>query len=96
MDLTVDLLLFQLIDIACFSFYPTKSLGAIGDAGMVVTGNAELNEKINMLHDMGRKGRYEHPIKGFNSRLDTIQAVVFVALPVDVHVSMLPHDQETY
>lgn len=63
-------------DIACFSFYPTKGLGAFGDGGMVVTNNKEISEKIQMLRDYGRQGRYEHKIKGYNSRLDTVQAVV--------------------
>lgn len=66
-------------DIACFSFYPTKSLGAFGDGGMVVTSNKKIYEKILMLRDYGRVGRYEHKIKGFNSRLDTVQAVVLSA-----------------
>jgi dTDP-4-amino-4,6-dideoxygalactose transaminase len=66
-------------DVGCFSFYPTKGLGAFGDGGMVVTNNAEINEKVLMLRDYGRKGRYEHKIKGFNSRLDTVQAVVLSA-----------------
>ena len=66
-------------DVACFSFYPTKSLGACGDAGMIVTSNKDIYEKALMLRDYGRKGRYEHKIKGTNSRLDTIQAVVLNA-----------------
>ncbi len=66
-------------DVACFSFYPTKSLGACGDAGMIVTNNKEIYEKALMLRDYGRKGRYEHKIKGTNSRLDTLQAVVLNA-----------------
>lgn len=66
-------------DVACFSFYPTKSLGACGDAGMIVTNNKEIYEKVLMLRDYGRKGRYEHKIKGTNSRLDTLQAVVLNA-----------------
>ena len=66
-------------DIACFSFYPTKSLGAFGDGGMVVTGNRSLYEKTLMLRDYGRAGRYDHKIKGHNSRLDTVQAVVLAA-----------------
>ncbi|MEW5894589.1 MAG: DegT/DnrJ/EryC1/StrS family aminotransferase [Candidatus Omnitrophota bacterium] len=61
--------------IACFSFYPTKNLGAFGDAGMAVTGDPVLHDKLMMLRDYGRTGRYEHKIKGHNSRLDTIQAV---------------------
>jgi len=66
-------------DVACFSFYPTKSLGACGDAGMIVTSNKEIYEKALMLRDYGRMGRYEHKIKGTNSRLDTLQAVVLNA-----------------
>ncbi len=66
-------------DLACFSFYPTKSLGACGDAGMIVTNNKDIYEKALMLRDYGRQGRYEHKIKGTNSRLDTIQAVVLNA-----------------
>ncbi len=66
-------------DVACFSFYPTKSLGACGDAGMIVTNNKEIYERALMLRDYGRKGRYEHKIKGTNSRLDTLQAVVLNA-----------------
>ena len=66
-------------DVACFSFYPTKGLGACGDAGMIVTNDRAIYEKALMLRDYGRKGRYEHKIKGHNSRLDTIQAVVLNA-----------------
>lgn len=66
-------------DVACFSFYPTKSLGAFGDAGMIVTNDPKINEKALMLRDYGRQGRYEHKIKGYNSRLDTVQAVVLAA-----------------
>ena len=66
-------------DIACFSFYPTKSLGAFGDAGMIVTNNKDVYEQALMLRDYGRQGRYEHKIKGYNSRLDTLQAVVLSA-----------------
>ncbi|MBI3601331.1 MAG: DegT/DnrJ/EryC1/StrS family aminotransferase [Candidatus Omnitrophica bacterium] len=66
-------------DVACFSFYPTKSLGACGDAGMIVTNDKAIYQKALMLRDYGRKGRYEHKIKGHNSRLDTLQAVVLNA-----------------
>ncbi|MFC1624613.1 DegT/DnrJ/EryC1/StrS family aminotransferase [Candidatus Omnitrophota bacterium] len=63
-------------DAGCFSFYPTKNLGAFGDGGIVVTDSDEIKERLNFLRDYGRKGRYEHIIKGYNSRLDTLQAAV--------------------
>lgn len=66
-------------DVSCFSFYPTKGLGTFGDGGMIVTNNEETYQKALMLRDYGRKGRYEHVILGYNSRLDTLQAVVLSA-----------------
>lgn len=65
--------------IGCFSFYPTKSLGACGDAGMVVTNDKKVYDGVRMLRDYGRVDRYNHKVKGYNSRLDTIQAVVLSA-----------------
>ncbi len=66
-------------DVACFSFYPTKGLGAFGDGGCIVTNRKDIYETACMLRDYGRVGRYEHKVKGFNSRLDTLQAVVLAA-----------------
>jgi dTDP-4-amino-4,6-dideoxygalactose transaminase len=66
-------------DVACFSFYPTKGLGAFGDGGCIVTNRKEIYDTARMLRDYGREGRYEHKVKGFNSRLDTLQAVVLAA-----------------
>lgn len=63
-------------DAACFSFYPTKNLGAFGDGGMVLTDSEEIRGKMLLLRDYGRKGRYENIIKGYNSRLDTLQAAI--------------------
>lgn len=63
-------------DLACFSFYPGKNLGAYGDGGMVVTNNEQLKEKLLMLRDYGQKQKYQHLIKGYNARLDTIQAEI--------------------
>jgi dTDP-4-amino-4,6-dideoxygalactose transaminase len=59
-----------------FSFYPTKNLGAIGDGGMIITGDAKLAEKVKRLRNYGQSQRYHHPEKGLNSRLDEIQAAI--------------------
>ncbi|MHC4278217.1 MAG: DegT/DnrJ/EryC1/StrS family aminotransferase [Planctomycetota bacterium] len=66
-------------DAAAFSFYPTKNLGALGDAGMVVTNAVEICQKAQMLRNYGQKKRYEHLIKGINSRMDELQAAVLRA-----------------
>lgn len=64
-------------DVACFSFYPGKNLGAYGDAGMVVTNNEEIAEKIKLLRNHGRiTKKYEHYIEGCSSRLDNLQAAI--------------------
>jgi dTDP-4-amino-4,6-dideoxygalactose transaminase len=62
--------------LGCFSFYPGKNLGAYGDGGIVVTGDDELAEKLRLLRNWGSVVKYEHPVVGFNSRLDTVQAAV--------------------
>lgn len=61
--------------IGCFSFYPTKNLGAFGDGGLLVTDNEDFNDKLAMLRNYGQKNRYETEIIGYNSRLDEMQAV---------------------
>ncbi|MCM8783418.1 MAG: DegT/DnrJ/EryC1/StrS family aminotransferase [Candidatus Omnitrophica bacterium] len=66
-------------EVGCFSFYPTKNLGACGDGGIVVANDEKIYKKLLMLRDYGRKSRYEHIIKGYNSRLDTLQAVILSA-----------------
>jgi dTDP-4-amino-4,6-dideoxygalactose transaminase len=63
-------------DMACFSFYPTKNLGAVGDGGMVVTNREDLAERIKILREYGWKERYISDIAGTNSRLDEIQAAI--------------------
>ncbi len=62
--------------INCFSFYPTKNLGAFGDGGAIITDDKKLYEKIIMLRNYGQKNRYEHEVVGLNSRLDEIQASI--------------------
>lgn len=62
--------------IAATSFYPGKNLGAYGDAGAVTTSDAELAEAVRLLGAHGSPRKYEHPVLGFNSRLDALQAVV--------------------
>jgi dTDP-4-amino-4,6-dideoxygalactose transaminase len=61
---------------AGFSFYPGKNLGAYGDGGAVTTNDAGLAEKLQLLRNWGSVVKYHHDIKGYNSRLDTIQAAV--------------------
>lgn len=63
-------------DIGCISFFPSKNLGAYGDAGMIVTNDKHLADRMRMIIVHGSKVRYHHDILGLNSRLDTIQAAV--------------------
>lgn len=63
-------------DIGCFSFYPTKNIGAFGDSGSIVTDNEAIFEKIKMLRNYGSKIKYQNEILGINSRLDEIQAAL--------------------
>lgn len=63
-------------DLAAFSFYPTKNLGAIGDGGAVATDDPVLAERVRMLRDGGRIDRDRHAVRGLNSRLDELQAAI--------------------
>jgi dTDP-4-amino-4,6-dideoxygalactose transaminase len=66
-------------DAGCFSFYPTKNLGANGDAGIVVTDNEEVARHVRMLRNYGEEAKYQNRIHGFNSRLDEMQAAILRA-----------------
>lgn len=63
-------------DVGCFSFYPTKNLGAPGEGGMVVTNNEEIARKVRMLRDWGQEQKYHPVLKGYNYRLQGVQAAV--------------------
>ena len=62
--------------IGCFSFYPTKNMGAFGDAGCIITDNEQIADKIRMMRNYGSKVKYYNEIEGINSRLDEMQAAL--------------------
>ena len=63
-------------DVACFSYYPGKNLGAYGDGGAIVTNDEELAAKVRMMANHGRSQKYNHEFEGVNSRLDGLQAAI--------------------
>ena len=63
-------------DMACFSFYPGKNLGAYGEGGMVVTNSAEYAATIRLLRSWGESRRYHHDLRGFNYRMEGIQGAI--------------------
>ena len=65
--------------LGCFSFYPTKNLGALGDGGAVTTGDEALLERLKLVRQYGQADRYHHVERGVNSRLDELQAAVLRA-----------------
>lgn len=62
--------------LSCFSFYPTKNLGGYGDGGLVITENRKFYERLRLLRCYGEEKKYQHILKGGNSRLDEIQAAI--------------------
>lgn len=63
-------------DLTCFSFYPSKNLGALGDAGAIVTNELKAVEQVRLRRDHGQTGAYIHEVEGVNARMDSIQAAV--------------------
>jgi dTDP-4-amino-4,6-dideoxygalactose transaminase len=63
-------------DLACFSFYPGKNLGAYGEGGMVLTNKDEYARKIRLLRDWGQEHKYAHILKGFNYRMEALQGAI--------------------
>lgn len=63
-------------NVGCFSFYPTKNLGACGDGGAITTNDSEIATKLRVLKDHGQKSKYHYEYIGVNSRLDTVQAAI--------------------
>jgi len=66
----------SLDDAVCFSFYPSKNLGAIGDGGAITTNDEALADKLRKLRNYGQDGKYYNDFKGYNARLDEIQAAI--------------------
>lgn len=69
----------EMVDIATYSFFPGKNLGAYGDAGAVATNDAEVARRIRMWRNHGREGKFDHEFEAVNSRLDSLQAAILRA-----------------
>jgi dTDP-4-amino-4,6-dideoxygalactose transaminase len=63
-------------DLGCFSFYPSKNLGACGEGGMVTTNNPELARTVRLLRDWGQDRKYHHSLRGFNYRMEGLQGAI--------------------
>jgi dTDP-4-amino-4,6-dideoxygalactose transaminase len=66
----------SLSDLTCFSFYPSKNLGACGEGGMVVTSRADFAERLRLLRNWGERAKYEHVVSAFNARMDGFQGAI--------------------
>lgn len=80
-------------DISCFSFYPSKNLGALGDGGAICTNNEYYFNRIKYLRNLGSIKKYEHEIKGTNSRLDTLQSLFLLTKFNDIDNSIIKKRQ---
>lgn len=72
-------------DAQAYSFYPGKNLGGFGDAGLLTTNSKTIEKHVRLLRNIGRTGWYDHPIKGYNSRLDTLQASILLTKLQHLH-----------
>lgn len=79
--------------VGCFSFYPTKNLGALGDAGAITTDNEELSKKFKSLRNYGSSTKYYNDVLGYNSRLDEIQAG-FLSIKLQILDEITNHKRE--
>lgn len=77
--------------LGCFSFYPTKNLGCLGDGGAITTNDPELAKKLNLLRQYGWETRYNSSVHGYNSRLDELQAAI-----LNVKLKYLDEDKLKY
>lgn len=78
-------------DLGCFSFYPTKNLGCLGDGGAITTNDSKLANKLRLLRQYGWKPRYVSSVHGYNSRLDELQAAI-----LNVKLKYLDEDKVKY
>jgi dTDP-4-amino-4,6-dideoxygalactose transaminase len=84
-------------DVGCFSFFPTKNLGACGDGGVVTTNNLAIAKQMRILKEHGSPERYRHDFVGINSRMDAIQAAILsVKLPLLDYWNQQRHQAAQY
>lgn len=84
-------------DVGCFSFFPTKNLGACGDGGAITTNNLAIAKQMRILKEHGSPERYRHDFVGINSRIDAVQAVILsVKLPYLDHWNQQRHQAAQY